>query len=104
MGAIYKNKRATPLEISTLFQQNPPRAKVIRRINKLRHFAKIFFFDLRLLVIYPLITVIFLVFNKPLLQLALPVRTLVLTIVLVDLMSYIIMPWLTKKLHKWLTD
>jgi antibiotic biosynthesis monooxygenase (ABM) superfamily enzyme len=56
------------------------------------------------LVIYPLITGIFLLFNQPLMQLALPLRTLILTIVLVGLMSYIIMPWLTKKLNKWLTD
>jgi antibiotic biosynthesis monooxygenase (ABM) superfamily enzyme len=56
------------------------------------------------LVIYPLITGIFLIFNQPLMQLALPLRTLTLTIVLVGLMSYIIMPWLTKKLNKWLTE
>jgi antibiotic biosynthesis monooxygenase (ABM) superfamily enzyme len=54
------------------------------------------------LVIYPLITSIFLLFNKPLMKLPLPFRTLVLTIVLVGLMSYVIMPWLTKKLNKWL--
>jgi antibiotic biosynthesis monooxygenase (ABM) superfamily enzyme len=54
--------------------------------------------------IYPLITGIFLVFNQPLMQLPLPLRTLVLTLALVGLMSYIIMPWLTKKLHKWLVD
>jgi antibiotic biosynthesis monooxygenase (ABM) superfamily enzyme len=56
------------------------------------------------LVIYPLITGIFLIFNRPLMQLALPMRTLILTIVLVGLMSYIIMPWMTKKLNKWLTN
>jgi antibiotic biosynthesis monooxygenase (ABM) superfamily enzyme len=54
------------------------------------------------LAIYPLITGIFLVFNQPLMQLALPVRTFVLTIVLVGLMSYIIMPYLTKVFNKWL--
>lgn len=56
------------------------------------------------LVIYPLITGIFIVFNQPLMQLALPLRTLILTLVLVGLMSYLIMPWLTKKLNKWLTE
>jgi hypothetical protein len=55
------------------------------------------------LVVYPLITGIFLLFNEPLMQLPLPARTLVLTVVLVGLMSYVIMPWLTKVLHKWLT-
>jgi antibiotic biosynthesis monooxygenase (ABM) superfamily enzyme len=56
------------------------------------------------LAIYPLITSIFLLFNKPLMQLPLPFRTLVLTVVLVGLMSYLIMPLLTKKLNKWLTN
>jgi antibiotic biosynthesis monooxygenase (ABM) superfamily enzyme len=56
------------------------------------------------LVIYPLITGIFIIFNQPLMQMALPVRTLILTVVLVGLMSYIIMPYLTNKLNKWLTD
>jgi antibiotic biosynthesis monooxygenase (ABM) superfamily enzyme len=52
--------------------------------------------------IYPLITLIMLVFNKPLLQLPLPLRTLVLTLALVALMSYMIMPWITQKMDKWL--
>jgi antibiotic biosynthesis monooxygenase (ABM) superfamily enzyme len=56
------------------------------------------------LAIYPLITGIFLAFNQPLMQLALPLRTLILTLILVGLMSYVIMPWLTKKLKKWLTE
>jgi antibiotic biosynthesis monooxygenase (ABM) superfamily enzyme len=56
------------------------------------------------LVVYPLITGIFFAFNQPLMQLPLPLRTLILTIVLVGLMSYIIMPWLTKRLNKWLLE
>lgn len=56
------------------------------------------------LVIYPIVTGIFILFNEPLMQLPLPVRTLVLTIVLVGLMNYLIMPRMTKKLNKWLTS
>ncbi len=56
------------------------------------------------IVIYPLITVIFLLFNEQLMELPLAIRTLILTVVLVGLMNYIIMPNLRKKLNNWLTN
>ncbi len=68
-------------------QNKPPRYKV---------------FLLTWLAIYPLITGIFLLFGKQLSLLPLPIRTLLLTGVLVYLMTYIVMPWLMAAFHNWL--
>ena len=56
------------------------------------------------IVIYPLITAIFLLFNEQLMELPLAIRTLILTVVLVGLMNYIIMPNLKKRLNSWITN
>ncbi len=56
------------------------------------------------LAIYPLITIIFYNFEEELMELPLALRTFLLTILLVGLMNYVIMPNLTKKLNSWLTD
>jgi antibiotic biosynthesis monooxygenase (ABM) superfamily enzyme len=68
-------------------QNKPPRYKV---------------FLLTWLAIYPLITGIFLLLGKHLSLLPLPLRTLLLTGVLVYLMTYIVMPWLMKVFSSWL--
>ena len=54
------------------------------------------------IVIYPLITIIFILFEKQLIQIPLVIRTLILTVVLVGIMNYVIMPILRKKLTVWL--
>jgi len=55
------------------------------------------------IAIYPTITLIFLFFGKDLLQIhPLPLRTLVLTLVVVPLMTYILIPFLQKLLGNWL--
>lgn len=59
-------------------------------------------FLLTWLAIYPLITLILYFFNQPLNLLPLPIRTLVLTGVLVYLMTYWVMPMLMKLFHSWL--
>lgn len=59
-------------------------------------------FLLTWLAIYPLITIILHFFNEYLSLLALPIRTLVLTGVLVYLMTYWVMPMLMKLFRDWL--
>jgi hypothetical protein len=59
-------------------------------------------FLLTWLAIYPLITGIYLVFGNLLSALPLLLRTLLLTGLLVYLMTYFLMPYLTKAFHKWL--
>ncbi|NDJ25563.1 hypothetical protein GS682_28905 [Nostoc sp. B(2019)] len=59
-------------------------------------------FLLTWLAIYPLITGIYLLFGNLLSGLPLLLRTLLLTGVLVYLMTYLVMPKLTKIFHKWL--
>jgi antibiotic biosynthesis monooxygenase (ABM) superfamily enzyme len=61
-------------------------------------------FLLTWLAIYPLITAILWLFGPFLSLFPLPVRTLILTGVLVYLMTYIVMPKLTKLFHRWLTS
>jgi antibiotic biosynthesis monooxygenase (ABM) superfamily enzyme len=61
-------------------------------------------FLLNWLGIYPLITAIFWLFGSFLSLFPLPLRTLILTGVLVYLMTYIVMPKLTKLFHHWLTS
>lgn len=55
------------------------------------------------LAIYPLITVISLLFGDFLAKSPIPVRTLILTIILVPLMSYILLPFYNKVFDKWLS-
>ena len=55
------------------------------------------------LAIYPLITIIFEVFNKPLMMIEfLPLRTLLITVVVVPIMVFILLPTLQKLLANWL--
>ena len=55
------------------------------------------------LAIYPLITTVFAVFGKYLMQIEiLPLRTLLITIVLVPIMVFILIPILQKLLGEWL--
>ena len=59
-------------------------------------------FLLTWLAIYPLITIVLYYFGKPLRLLPLPIRTLILTGVLVYLMNYWVMPMLMKLFRNWL--
>ncbi|MGD1914360.1 MAG: hypothetical protein ACFB2X_27050 [Rivularia sp. (in: cyanobacteria)] len=59
-------------------------------------------FLLTWLAIYPLITGILLLFGQQLSLLPLPLRTLILTGVLVYLMTFWVMPNLTKQFQTWL--
>lgn len=54
------------------------------------------------LAIYPLITIIFLLLGDYLVKLPVPLRTFVLTVVIVPLMVYIILPFYNKIFDKWL--
>jgi antibiotic biosynthesis monooxygenase (ABM) superfamily enzyme len=55
------------------------------------------------LAIYPLITVVFLLFGKYLSQIEiLPLRTLIITAVVVPIMFFVLMPILQKFLAGWL--
>ena len=55
------------------------------------------------LAIYPLITIIFEVFNKPLMMIEfLPLRTLLITVVAVPIMVFILLPILQKLFANWL--
>ncbi|MEL6162004.1 MAG: hypothetical protein AAFR18_22575 [Cyanobacteria bacterium J06627_32] len=69
------------------FNANPPRYKT---------------FLLTWLAIYPLINLILLVLGPLLNLLPLYLRTLCLTGLLVFLMTYIVMPWMTRHFHHWL--
>lgn len=68
--------------------------------NKRPQRHKLFF--LTWLAIYPLITIILHLFGKYLNLLPLPIRTLLLTGVLVYLMTYWVMPRLMKLFRNWL--
>ena len=54
------------------------------------------------LAIYPSITTLFLVFGDQLLLLPTPLRTLVLTLILVPLMVFVLLPALQKLFARWL--
>jgi antibiotic biosynthesis monooxygenase (ABM) superfamily enzyme len=55
------------------------------------------------LAIYPLITIVFLSFGKYLVQInPIPLRTLVMTIILVPTMVFLLMPAIMKILGDWL--
>lgn len=56
------------------------------------------------LAIYPLITIIFALLGKQLIQIEpLPLRTLIITVIAVPIMVFILIPTLQKLLHNWLT-
>lgn len=61
-------------------------------------------FLLTWLAIYPLITAILWLFGSFLALFPLPLRTLILTGALVYLMTYTVMPKLTKLFHRWLNS
>ncbi len=52
--------------------------------------------------IYPLITILLYVLGDSLNQLVMPLRTLILTLVLVPLMTLVMMPFLRKLFDRWL--
>jgi antibiotic biosynthesis monooxygenase (ABM) superfamily enzyme len=54
------------------------------------------------LAIYPLITLIFSIFGEDLVKIPLILRTLILTIVVVPLMSYLLLPFYYKIFNKWM--
>lgn len=54
------------------------------------------------LAVYPLITAIFYFFSEELMAMPLLLRTLVLTIIMVLMLSYVFMPTLSKRLKNWL--
>jgi antibiotic biosynthesis monooxygenase (ABM) superfamily enzyme len=56
------------------------------------------------LAIYPLIAIIFMVFGGYLAKFPVPLRTLMLTVIVVPLMVYIILPFYYKVFGKWLND
>jgi antibiotic biosynthesis monooxygenase (ABM) superfamily enzyme len=54
------------------------------------------------LAIYPLITIVFLLFGKYLVQInPIPLRTLIMTVILVPLMVFLVMPLIQKLLKNW---
>lgn len=54
------------------------------------------------LAIYPTITIILLALGPRLEALPIPLRTLALTLLLVPLMVYVLVPTLNRLLHRWL--
>ncbi|PBQ30926.1 hypothetical protein CNR22_03775 [Sphingobacteriaceae bacterium] len=55
------------------------------------------------LAIYPLITAVFMIFGKYLMQIEfVPLRTLVMTLILVPTMVFILMPFVMKLLGDWI--
>ncbi len=53
------------------------------------------------LAIYPLITLILFLFDEHLMRFVLPVRTLMLTVVIVPVMAYVITPFYYKLFANW---
>ncbi|MBK6777863.1 MAG: hypothetical protein IPG74_19200 [Flavobacteriales bacterium] len=54
------------------------------------------------IAIYPSITILFLLFGEQLEQLPAPLRTLVLTLILVPLLVFVLLPLLHKTFARWL--
>ena len=54
------------------------------------------------IAIYPSITLMQVTLGKQLIELPVPLRTLVMTLLLVPLMVFILLPLLRKLLHTWL--
>ena len=55
-------------------------------------------------VVYPLITVLLMVLEPLLAGLPVPLRTLILTLILVPLMGYVAMPAATRLLRDWIAN
>jgi antibiotic biosynthesis monooxygenase (ABM) superfamily enzyme len=55
------------------------------------------------ITIYPTLNLLFWLLGKPLEAFPIYVKTLVMTLILVPLMVYFFLPFLTKTFHKWLT-
>jgi antibiotic biosynthesis monooxygenase (ABM) superfamily enzyme len=53
-------------------------------------------------IIYPTINLIFLLLGDSLNEIALPFRTLIMTLILVPLMVYVLMPLANKLFNSWL--
>ena len=83
-----------------MLRNNIKHKRVIRK-NKVKP-PRYKLFLLSWIAIYPLITVILFLFGQQLILLPLPLRTLILTGVLVYLMTFWVMPKLTKLFHRWL--
>lgn len=75
------------------------RKRMIKQKNKPPKYK---LFLLSWMGIYPLITIVLLLFGQQLILLPLPLRTLILTGILVYLMTFLVMPKLTKLFHRWL--
>ncbi|MEM7592298.1 MAG: hypothetical protein AAF383_12390 [Cyanobacteria bacterium P01_A01_bin.83] len=75
-----------------------------RSPSKNNHMPRYKLFLLTWLAIYPLITIILHYFGRYLNLLPLPLRTLLLTGVLVYLMTYWVMPVLVRLFHNWLNS
>ena len=56
------------------------------------------------LVVYPIITLLLAVSEPLLSDMALPLRTLILSLIMVPTMVYGAMPFVTARLNGWLTD
>lgn len=54
------------------------------------------------LAIYPIITLLLWAFGEHLANLPLGIRTLILTLILVPLLSYVVMPFLNSFFSKWI--
>jgi len=54
------------------------------------------------IAIYPSITLVQFLIGDSLLHLAIPIRSLILTLILVPLMVFVLLPGLRKILNKWL--
>lgn len=80
----------------------PVQGKILEQSERHSSLPRSKLFWLTWLAIYPLITLIFLLFGDVLALLPLPLRTLVLTGSLVYLMTYWLMPMLMKLFAGWL--
>lgn len=92
---------------SGTFHQNRSATRAIARVRPTASGTKpprYKMFLLTWLAIYPLITTILLVFGSWLNAIPLLPRTLLLTGVLVYLMTYVVMPKMTKIFHQWLSE
>lgn len=56
------------------------------------------------LAIYPLITLLYSLLGNYLSGIALPLRTLVLTLIAVPIMFYVLVPLLNRVFHRWLNQ
>lgn len=72
------------------------------KINQMKQAPRWKFAIMVWIAIYPSITIVSLLLSPILLKLPIPLRTLILTLILVPLMVFIIMPFLQKILAKWL--